>query len=59
MLGGRGKNSDSDRAKALDLAGIGYTSHNHKPSDIRYRLVFPVTGWNEIKQFTARKGPWN
>jgi hypothetical protein len=29
-----------DRAKALGLAAIGYTSHNHKPGDIRYRLVF-------------------
>ena len=32
-----------DRAQALGLTALGYTSHNHKPGDIRYRLVFPLS----------------
>jgi hypothetical protein len=32
-----------NRAKAFGLAAIGYTSHTNKPSDIRYRLVMPLS----------------
>jgi hypothetical protein len=32
-----------ERAKALGFACLGYSSHNHKPGDIRYRLVFPLS----------------
>ena len=31
------------RAKALALAALGYTSHNHHPSNIRYRMVLPLS----------------
>ena len=31
------------RANALGLAALGYTSHNHRPGNIRYRLVFPMS----------------
>jgi hypothetical protein len=32
-----------DRARALGLACLVYTSHNHKPGDIRYRMVLPLS----------------
>ena len=32
-----------DRAQALGLACVAYTSHNHKPGDVRYRLVFALS----------------
>jgi hypothetical protein len=32
-----------ERAKALGLAALLYTSHNHKPGDIRYRIVLPLS----------------
>jgi hypothetical protein len=38
-----GLDGATDRAKALGLAMIGYTSHNHKLSDTRYRLMFPLS----------------
>jgi hypothetical protein len=31
------------RAKTLGLACLIYTSHNHKPGDIRYRIVLPLS----------------
>lgn len=31
------------RARALDLAALLYTSHNHRPGDPRYRMVFPLS----------------
>jgi hypothetical protein len=36
-------NEAIERAKALDLTMLLYTSHNHKPGDPRYRLVFPLS----------------
>ena len=32
-----------DRAKALGLACLGYTSHSHRPGNSRYRLVLPLS----------------
>ena len=33
----------ADRARTLGLAALGYTSHNHTPGNVRYRLVIPLS----------------